>query len=54
MGMGIPRKMFRGLGQHALHFPWYLYGTELDEQEIENLLNEHSDSGYECQNDNEL
>ena len=26
----------------------------VDEQEIENLLNEHSDSEYECQNDNEL
>ena len=26
----------------------------VDEQEIENLLNEHSDSGYECQNDNKV
>ena len=26
----------------------------VDEQEIENLLTEHSDSEYECQNDNEL
>ena len=26
----------------------------VEEQEIENLLNEHSDSEYECQNDNEL
>ena len=26
----------------------------VDEQEIENLLNEHSDLKYECQNDNEL
>ena len=26
----------------------------VDEQEIENLMNEHSDSEYECQNDNEL
>ena len=26
----------------------------VDEQEIENLLNEHSDSEYEWQNDNEL
>ena len=25
----------------------------VDEQEIKNLLNEHSDSEYECQNDNE-
>ena len=25
-----------------------------DEQKIENLLNEHSDSECECQNDNEL
>ena len=30
------------------------YETEIDEQEIENLLHEHSDSEYECQNDNEL
>ena len=30
------------------------YATEIDEQEIENLLNEHSDSDYEFQNDNEL
>ena len=26
----------------------------VEEQEIENLLNEHSDSEYECPNDNEL
>ena len=26
----------------------------VDEKEIENLLNEHSDSKYEYQNDNEL
>ena len=26
----------------------------VDEQEIENLLNEHIDSEYECQNNNEL
>ena len=26
----------------------------VEEQEIENLLNEHSDSEYECQNDNAL
>ena len=26
----------------------------VDEQEIENLLNEHGNSEYECQNDNEL
>ena len=30
------------------------YGTEIDEQEIENLLNKHSDSEYESQSDNEL
>ena len=30
------------------------YETEVDVQEIENLLNKHSDSEYECQNDNEL
>ena len=26
----------------------------VEEKEIENLLNEHSDSEYECQNDNQL
>ena len=30
------------------------YGTEIDEQEIEVLLNKHSGWEYECQNDNEL
>ena len=30
------------------------YGKKIDEQVIENLLNEHSDSEYECQNDIEL
>ena len=45
---------WNGMGQYALHFPWNLYRTEIDEQEIENLLNEHSDSEYECQNDNKL
>ena len=30
------------------------HGTEIDEQEIENLLIEHSDAEYECQNDNKL
>ena len=29
------------------------YATEIDEQEIQNLLNEHSDAEYECQNDNQ-
>ena len=42
-GNGIPMEMFHGT-----------YGTEIDEQEIENLLNERSGSEYECQNDNEL
>ena len=27
--------------------------SEIDEQEIDDLLNELSDSKYECQNDNE-
>ena len=29
-------------------------GTEIDEQEIENLLSKHSDSKYVYQNENEL
>ena len=50
---------WEGMGQHALQFPCFAvltinYGTKIDKQEIENLLNEHSDSEYECQNDNEL
>ena len=56
-----------GMGQHALYFLWDLWDSShviafwklslsetVDEQEIENLLNEHSDSEYEYQNDNEL
>ena len=31
-----------------------LLSETVDEQEIENFPNEHSDSEYECQNDNEL
>ena len=54
--MGIPWKMSHGLDRmdsthcisHGTH------GTEIEEQEIENLLNKHTDSEYECQNDNEL
>ena len=30
------------------------YGTEINEQEIKNLLNKRSDSENECQNDKEL
>ena len=53
MVMGFPWKMSHGMGQHALHTPG-THGTETDEQDIENLLNEHSDSEYECQNDNKF
>ena len=41
-------------GTARIAFPHGTYGTEFDEQEIKNLLNEQSDSEYECQNDNEL
>ena len=60
----------KGLQQHHQGIPWKInyrigwvrthcishgtYGTEIDEQEIENLLNKRSDSEYENQNDNEL
>ena len=65
--MGLPWESHEkcrmdGMGQHT--FPMgpkgQQYITELpqseavDEQEIQNLLNEHNDSEYECQNDNEL
>ena len=30
------------------------YETEIDEQEIESFVNKHTDSEYECQNDNEM
>ena len=40
--------------ESTLCISYGVYGTEIDEQEIENLLNEHSDSEYECENDNEL
>ena len=44
-----------GMGWDSTHYiSQGTYGTEINEQEIENLLNEHSDSEYECQNDNEL
>ena len=68
--MGIPRKTSQGMGWDGtarIAFPRGPIGsshvmelTELslletvDEQEIENLLNEHNESEYECQNDNEL
>ena len=39
-------------GMHCISYG--TYGTEIHEQEIENSLNEHSDSEYECQNDNQL
>ena len=67
--MGIPRKTSQGMGWEgtaSIAFPRGAMGsshvmelTELslsetvDEQEIENLMNEHSKSEYECQNDNE-
>ena len=47
--------MSHGMGWASTHCISHgTYGTEIDEQEIENLLNKHSDSEYECQNDNEL
>ena len=56
-----------GVGHYAIHVSWDLWDSShvieltklslsetVDEQKIENLLNEHSDSEYECQNDNGL
>ena len=44
-----------GMGWDSTHCIFHgTYGTEIDEQKIENLLNERSDSEYECLNDNEL
>ena len=44
-----------GMGWNSTHcISHRTYGTEFDEQEIKKWLNEHSDSEYECQNDNEL
>ena len=42
----------------GMGFPWEshekcLNGTEIDEQEIKNLLYKHSDLEYKCQNYNE-
>ena len=55
MGMGFPSEMSHGIGWDSKHFISHgTFGTEIDEQEIENFLNEHSDSEYVCQNDNEL
>ena len=53
--MGIPWKMSHGMGWDCTHCISHgTYATEIDEEEIENLLNEYSDSENECQNDNEL
>ena len=52
--MGILWKMSHGMGWNSTHCIFFeTYGTKIDDQELENLLNEHSDSEYECQNDNE-
>ena len=56
MGMGSPWKSqekcpMRWDSTHCISNG--TYGTKIDKQEIENLLNEHSDSEYECQNENE-
>ena len=54
MGMGLTWEP-DGMGLDSTHCISHgIYATETDEQEIENLLNKHSDSQYECQNDNEL
>ena len=58
MGMGFPWKSmgyvpWDGLGRDSTHCIFHgTNGTEIDEMEIENLLNERSDSEYECWNDN--
>ena len=39
---------------HVMELTELSLSETVDEQEIENLLNERSDSEYECQNDNEL
>ena len=53
--MGIPWEMSQGMGWDSKPCISHgIYGTEIDEQEFENLLIKHSDSEYECQNDNEL
>ena len=53
--MGIPWKMSHGMEWDNTHCISHgTYGTEIDEQEIENLLNKHIDSKYECLSDNEL
>ena len=53
--MGIPQKMSYGIGWDSTHCISHgTFGTEIDEQGIANLLNKHSDSEYEWQNDNEL
>ena len=58
MGMGIKvsplRDTFSIKGETFICISYGTHGTEIDEQEIENLLNDHSDSEYECQNDNEF
>ena len=67
LSMGIPWKMSHGMEWDCTHC--ISHGTvveklpeltelslseTVDKQEIENLLNEHSDSECECQYDNEL
>ena len=53
--MGMPWEMSNGMGWYSTHYIFHgTYGTEIDEQGIENLLNKHSYSEYKCQNDNEL
>ena len=39
---------------HVMELTELSLSETVDEQEIENFLNEHSDSEYECQNDSEL
>ena len=39
---------------HVMELTELSLSETVDEQEIENLLNEYSESEYECQNDNEL
>ena len=52
MGMGFPWEMSHGMGWDSMHCISHgTYGTEIDEQEVENLLNKLTDSKCECQND---
>ena len=55
ISMEILWEMSQGMGwDSTLCISHGTYGTKIVEQEIENFLNKHSDSDYECQNDNEL